>query len=41
MDNLLNLRAKLNTVAHAKISVNDMVIKASALASIRVPETNS
>jgi pyruvate/2-oxoglutarate dehydrogenase complex dihydrolipoamide acyltransferase (E2) component len=35
------LRAKLNTVAKSKISVNDMVIKAASLASIKVPETNS
>lgn len=41
MDQLLNLRTKLNTAATSKISVNDMIIKASALASCRVPETNS
>ena len=41
MDNLLNLRTKLNTVAKSKISVNDLVIKAASLASVKVPETNS
>jgi pyruvate dehydrogenase E2 component (dihydrolipoamide acetyltransferase) len=41
VDTLLKLRAKLNTVATSKISVNDMVIKAASLASMRVPECNS
>ena len=41
VDNLLKLRAKLNSVAKAKISVNDMVIKAASLACINVPATNS
>ena len=41
VDNLLQLRGKLNKVAKTKISVNDMVIKASSLACVRVPETNS
>ena len=41
VDNLIKLRAKLNSVAKSKISVNDMVIKAASLASVRVPETNS
>jgi pyruvate dehydrogenase E2 component (dihydrolipoamide acetyltransferase) len=41
VDNLIKLRGKLNTVAKSKISVNDMVIKAASLASVRVPETNS
>ncbi len=41
MDNILKLRAKLNTVAKSKISVNDLVIKAASLACQRVPETNS
>ena len=41
VDNLISLRAKLNTVAKSKISVNYMVIKAASLASVRVPETNS
>jgi pyruvate dehydrogenase E2 component (dihydrolipoamide acetyltransferase) len=38
---LIKLRAKLNTVAKAKISVNDMVIKAASLACVKVPEANS
>ena len=41
VDNLIKLRGKLNTVAKSKISVNDMVVKAASLASVRVPETNS
>jgi pyruvate dehydrogenase E2 component (dihydrolipoamide acetyltransferase) len=42
VDNLLKLRGKLNNSgAKAKISVNDMVIKAASLAAVRVPETNS
>lgn len=41
VDNLLALRAKLNKVSKSKISVNDMVIKAASLASVKVPETNS
>lgn len=41
VDNLIKLRTKLNTVSKSKISVNDMVIKASALATLKVPATNS
>lgn len=41
VDNLLKLRGKLNAVAKTKISVNDMVVKAASLASVKVPETNS
>jgi pyruvate dehydrogenase E2 component (dihydrolipoamide acetyltransferase) len=41
VDNLIKLRTRLNVVAKSKISVNDMVIKAASLASMRVPETNS
>jgi pyruvate dehydrogenase E2 component (dihydrolipoamide acetyltransferase) len=41
VDNLIKLRSKLNNVAKSKISVNDIVIKAASLASMRVPETNS
>ena len=37
----MKLRAKLNKVSSSKISVNDFVMKASALASVRVPATNS
>lgn len=41
MDKLMALREKLNKYSKSKISVNDMVIKAAALAAIRVPATNS
>lgn len=41
MDRLLKLRTKLNSVSKAKISVNDMVIKAASIAAIKVPATNS
>lgn len=41
VDNLLKLRAKLNTSAKSKISVNDMVIKAASLAAVKVPQTNA
>jgi pyruvate dehydrogenase E2 component (dihydrolipoamide acetyltransferase) len=41
VDDLLKMRARLNQHSSSKISVNDMVIKASALASMQVPETNS
>lgn len=37
----MKLRGKLNAVATVKISVNDFVMKAAALASLRVPATNS
>jgi pyruvate dehydrogenase E2 component (dihydrolipoamide acetyltransferase) len=37
----MKLRAKLNTGSKVKLSVNDMVIKAAALACLKVPETNS
>jgi pyruvate dehydrogenase E2 component (dihydrolipoamide acetyltransferase) len=41
MDRVLALRAKLNQVSDVKISVNDMVMKAAALACKKVPETIS
>ena len=41
VDKLLALRARLNKVSASKISVNDLVMKASAMASIKVPQTNS
>jgi pyruvate dehydrogenase E2 component (dihydrolipoamide acetyltransferase) len=41
VDALMKLRARLNAVAKSKISINDMVIKAASLASVKVPETNS
>lgn len=37
----MKMRAKLNKVASVKISVNDFVMKACAMASIKVPATNS
>lgn len=37
----MKLRAKLNKVSGSKISVNDFVIKASSMASMKVPATNS
>ena len=37
VDNLLKLRGKLNSAAKSKISVNDMVLKAASLASVKVP----
>jgi len=40
-DKLLKLRSMLNTHSESKISVNDMIIKATSLASKKVPQTNS
>lgn len=37
----MKLRAKLNKVSATKLSVNDFVMKAVAIASVRVPATNS
>lgn len=37
----MKLRGKLNKVASTKLSVNDFVMKAVAMASIKVPATNS
>lgn len=45
IDNLLNTRARLNHAGKAeseiKLSVNDFVVKAAALALMRVPEVNA
>ncbi|KAI1719099.1 2-oxoacid dehydrogenases acyltransferase (catalytic domain) domain-containing protein [Ditylenchus destructor] len=50
VDNLLNVRSKLNALLEKqspkgekpqKLSINDFIIKASALACLRVPEANS
>ncbi|VDO50050.1 unnamed protein product [Haemonchus placei] len=47
IDNLLKVREKLNrllaqgTDGSSKISINDFIVKASALSCLRVPETNS
>ena len=35
------MRAKLNKYSAVKISVNDFVMKAAAMAAVKVPETNS
>jgi pyruvate dehydrogenase E2 component (dihydrolipoamide acetyltransferase) len=37
----MTLRAKLNKASSSKISVNDFVIKAASMASVKVPATNS
>jgi len=41
MEKLIALRAQLNATTESKISVNDFVMKASALAMAKVPEVNS
>jgi pyruvate dehydrogenase E2 component (dihydrolipoamide acetyltransferase) len=41
VDNLMKMRAKLNKVSSVKLSVNDFVMKAVAMSSLRVPATNS
>ncbi|MBX7145909.1 MAG: pyruvate dehydrogenase complex dihydrolipoamide acetyltransferase [Alphaproteobacteria bacterium] len=41
LDALLKLRAELNTRAELKLSVNDFIIKAAALALHKVPEANA
>ena len=41
VDNLMKLREKLNKHSKSKLSVNDFVIKASSLAALKVPATNS
>lgn len=41
MDKLLALRQQLNAAQDTKISVNDFVMKASALSMAKVPEVNS
>lgn len=41
MDNLMKMRAKFNKVSSVKLSVNDFVMKATAMASVKVPATNS
>jgi pyruvate dehydrogenase E2 component (dihydrolipoamide acetyltransferase) len=40
VDRLLDMRAQLNELSDAKISVNDLVVKALALALRRIPEAN-
>ncbi len=41
VDKLMEIRAELNKHSPVKISVNDIIIKASSLACMKVPETNS
>jgi len=41
IDRLLSLRASINQGGKVKVSVNDFIIKASALALMSVPEVNS
>jgi pyruvate dehydrogenase E2 component (dihydrolipoamide acetyltransferase) len=41
MDKLMKLRAKLNKVSETKLSVNVFVMKAAAMACLKVPATNS
>lgn len=41
MDELLNARKQINTISPVKISINDMIIKAAALALSKHPEVNS
>lgn len=41
MDELMKLRSTLNNENKLKISINDFIVKATALACIDVPECNS
>ena len=41
MDELMKLRSTLNNENKIKISINDFIVKATALACIDVPECNS
>ena len=41
MDALMALRNNLNTENKLKISINDFIVKATALACMDVPECNS
>jgi pyruvate dehydrogenase E2 component (dihydrolipoamide acetyltransferase) len=41
MDQMLGLREKLNKYSKSKISINDMLVKALAMASLKVPDANS
>ena len=41
VDNLMKMRAKFNKVSAVKLSVNDFVMKAAAMAAVKVPATNS
>ncbi|EPF71052.1 pyruvate dehydrogenase complex dihydrolipoamide acetyltransferase [Acinetobacter rudis] len=41
VDALLTMRQQINAIANEKISVNDMIIKAVAMASAQVPQMNA
>lgn len=41
VDSLMKMRAKFNKVSSVKLSVNDFVMKAAAMAATKVPATNS
>ena len=41
VNKLMEIRGRLNSISSTKLSVNDFVIKAASLASLRVPECNS
>jgi len=41
VDNLMKLRSKLNKHSSEKLSVNVFVMKAAAMAALKVPNTNS
>lgn len=41
VDNLMKMRAKFNKVSAVKLSVNDFVMKATSMAAVKVPATNS
>lgn len=41
LDNLLKLRTQLNLFAKTKLTLTDLVLKASSLAALKVPATNS
>ena len=40
VDRLFDLRHELNEIAETKISVNDLIVKALALALVRIPDAN-
>ena len=40
MDKLINLRKKINLNSNIKISFNDLIVKACAMAIAKNPETN-
>lgn len=40
VDGLLELRRRINAAAETRVSINDMIVRAVAVASLRVPEFN-